>query len=396
MDLLNIQRASAQILSKDISNYKRYLYERIDFASKLIGIKGARGAGKSTLMLQYAKSLELPASKLLFVSADHPAMSGVSLYDLADAFYARGGKVLIIDEIHKSPDFSKELKAIYDFFDLQVVFSGSSAIEIAHSTADLSRRAAIYTLNVLSLREFAELETGEKLPAFTLDQIVSNHQDIASEIMKKIRPLEQFTNYLEYGAYPFFLESKRQYPLSLLEVVNLTIDLDLAQIYSIDPSKLDKLKKIIYMLCSSKPYELNISKLASATELSWATIQKYLAQMDAGSLVRIVRGGSGMRAVNKPDKLLLDNPNLFAVLCANADKGAIRESFFASQLGSNHQVHYHNQGDFLIDDRLVFEVGGKGKSFDQIRGVTNSFLAVDDIEIGADNRIPLWLFGFLY
>ncbi len=395
MNLATLQKISVQILGKEIPSYKRYLYNTVDFTSKLIGIKGSRGTGKSTIMLQYAKSLDLPASKILYLSCDHPAMSGVSLYEVADSFYARGGKLLIIDEIHKSPNFSNELKAIYDVFDLQVIFSGSSALQIEHQSADLSRRAVIHTLGLLSLREFCELETKQSFKSYSLDEILLNHEDIVPEIMKQIRPLEQFNNYCEYGCYPFFQESLIDYPSKLLEVINVTIDSDLCGIYNIDPSKLDKLKKIIYMLCSSKPYEVNISKLSSAVGASWSTLQKYLERMDAGSLIHIVRGGVGMRAVNKPDKLLLDNPNLFTVLCANSDIGAIRESFFVSQIGLSHQVHYHDKGDFIVDDKLVFEVGGASKDNSQLEG-QKGYVVADDMEIGFNNKIPLWLMGFLY
>jgi predicted AAA+ superfamily ATPase len=396
MNLPILQKISAQILAKTIPPYRRWLFEKIDFGGKLIGIKGPRGSGKSTLLLQYAKSRNLPASKMLYINCDHPAMSATSLYEVAEHFYARGGELLFIDEIHKSRNFSQELKAIYDVFDLQVIFSGSSALEIEHASGDLSRRAVVHDLGVLSLREFVELQTGEHFPAYSLDEIVENHFDIASEIMTKIRPLEQFGNYMQYGCYPFYRESLIDYPQKLLEVINLTIDSDLSAIYNIDSSKLEILKKVIYMLCVTKPYDLNIKKLSSAVGTSWQTLAKYLERMDAGSLIHIVRQGKGMRAVNRPDKLLLDNPNLFTVLCASANIGSVRESFFVSQVGLKHQVHYHDKGDFIVDDSKVFEVGGASKSDDQLEGNPNSYVVSDDIEVGLDKRIPLWLFGFIY
>jgi len=396
MNLPILQKISAQILSKKIPPYRRWLFKKIDFNSRLIGIKGPRGSGKSTLLLQYAKSKKLPASKILYINCDHPAMSATSLYEVAEHFYARGGELLFIDEIHKSKNFSQELKTIYDIFDLQIIFSGSSALEIEHASGDLSRRAVVHNLGVLSLREFIELQTGEEFPSYSLDEIVENHFDIASEIMTKIRPLEQFTNYMQYGCYPFYRESLIDYPQKLLEVINLTIDSDLSAIYNIDSSKLDILKKIIYMLCVTKPYDLNIKKLSSAVEVSWQTLAKYLERMDAGSLIHIVRQGKGMRAVNRPDKLLLDNPNLFTVLCASANIGSIRESFFVSQVGLKHQVHYHDKGDFIVDDNKVFEIGGASKSDAQLEGNPNGYVVADDIEIGFDNKIPLWLFGFMY
>ena len=201
---------------------------------------------------------------------------------------------------------------------------------------------------------------------------------------------------MKYGCYPFYKESLRDYSMKLLEIINLTIDSDLCGIYNIEPSKLDKLKKIIYMLCSTKPYELNISKLSTAVGTSWPTLQKYLERMDAGSLIHIVRAGEGMRAINKPDKLLLDNPNLFVVACGNGDIGSIRESFFVSQLVLHNQVHYHDKGDFIINDNYVFEIGGASKDASQLKGNKNGYVVNDDVEIGFDNKIPLWLFGFLY
>ena len=396
MSLPILQKISAQILSRPIPAYQRWLYKKIDFNGKLIGIKGPRGAGKSTLLRQYASLCNIEPSKILFISCDHPAMADVSLYDIAEAFYARGGQLLIIDEIHKSENFSTALKAIYDVFDLQVIFSGSSALRLEHAQGDLSRRAVVHYLGVLSLREFIEIETGEDFPSYSLEEILSNHYDIASTIMKRIRPLEQFNNYLDHGCYPFYQESRIDYPQKLLEVISLTIDADLCGIFNIDPSKLDKLKKVMYMLCSTSPYELNISKLSGAVGTSLPTLSKYLERMDAGSLIHIVRGGSGMRAVNKPDKLLLDNPNMFNVLCASADIGSIRESFFVSQLTMSNQIHYHDKGDFIVNDKYVFEIGGSSKKGSQLEGNTNGYIAADDIEIGDERKIPLWLFGFLY
>lgn len=391
-----LQKISAQILSHPIPSYRRSLYDTIDFKSKLIGIKGPRGAGKSTMLRQYAKLCGIEPSKILYISCDHPAMAETSLYDLAEAFYARGGKLLIIDEIHKSDNFSIQLKAIYDVFDLHVLFSGSSALRLEHAQGDLSRRAVVHYLGVLSLREFIEIETGEPFPRYALADILERHYDIAVNIMSRIRPLEQFGNYLDHGCYPFYRESLIDYPQKLLEVISLTIDADLCGIFNIDPSKLDKLKKVMYMLCSTSPYELNVSKLSGAVGTSWPTLSKYLERMDAGGLIHIVRGGSGMRAVNKPDKLLLDNPNMFNVLCAQSDIGSVRESFFVSQLSLSHQIHYHDKGDFIIDDKWVFEIGGSSKTSSQLEGNPNGFIAADDIEIGDSRKIPLWLFGFLY
>jgi len=397
MNLAILKKISAQILSRSVPPLRRMLYHNIDFNSKLIGIKGARGAGKSTILRQFVKSCSLSPAEILFVSCEHPAMAQASLHDIAEDFYAHGGKLFIVDEIHKAPNFSQSLKAIYDLFDLQVIFSGSSALKIEHGKADLSRRAVIHHLGVLSLSEFITLQTGKTFKTFTLAEILSNHYDIAVDIIGKTRPLEQIGYYFAYGCYPFYLESLTDYPHKLSEVVSLTIDNDLCSIFNIAPSKLDKLKKILYMLCVTPPYEVNISKLSSAVGVSWLTLAKYIERMDAGSLLHIIRGGKGMRAVNKPDKLLLDNPNLFNILCASPNIGSVRESFFVSAIieSGKHQIHYHDQGDFIIDEKYVFEIGGKSKDRKQLTDNGNGYIAADGLEVGDGVKIPLWLFGFL-
>lgn len=391
-----LRQTSNFIMARDVPSYRRFLLEKMDFSDRLIGIRGARGSGKTTLMLQYAHACNLPSSKILYLSCDHPAMAEEDLFAIAQTFYQEGGKLLILDEIHKAKNVGIALKAIYDTFNLQVIFSGSSALQITQTTADLSRRAVMFHLPVLSLREFIEIETNLRIPALTLDSIVQNHQDIAFGISQKIRPIEYFRRYCDSGAYPFYQESIANYPLKLLEVINHTIDVDLTALFNIDPSKLDKLKKVLYMLCATPPLELNKAKISGAVGTSWPTLAKYIELMQSADLLYSLRGGSGMRAVNRPDKLLLNNPNLFKVLCANPNMGSIRESFFVSQMRYQHQVHYHDQGDFLIDEQFIFEIGGAKKTLSQIKNQNQAFLALDDIEVGHGQAIPLWLFGFLY
>lgn len=391
-----IRQASAFILAQPQPEYRRFLHAEIDFDERLIGIKGARGSGKTTMLLQYALASGAPGEKILYIACDHPAMMDVNLYDLAQIFYQEGGKLLLIDEVHKAKGFAVALKAIRDTFKLQVIFSGSSALRIEHELADLSRRAVVYELPVLSLREFMEVETNESFAAYSLEGIIANHQTISADVCSRIRPIEYFQKYLQYGAYPFYRESRKSYTQKLLEVVNITIDSDLCGLYNIEPRKLDKLKKILYMLCSTPPVELNKSKISSAVGASWPTLSKYLERMQAGSLIHSVRAGAGMRTVNKPDKLLLDNSNLFYALCANPNIGSIRETFFVSQLSHGHQVHYHDQGDFIIDDKYIFEIGGSDKTARQLGEQSNAYVVADDIETGAPKQIPLWIFGMGY
>ena len=383
-------------MSQKPSSFKRFLYEKIDFSTQIIGIVGGRGSGKTTLMHQYAKASKYKPSQILYISCDHPSVLSADIYAIADNFYTHGGKLLLLDEIHKVKDFSAHIKAIYDFTDLQVIFSGSSAMNIKHEIGDLSRRALVYEMPVLSFREYLALKNIAHLRAYTLQEILTSHEDIVVDILSEIKPLEHFGEYLDHGAYPFFKEGINSYSDRLLEVVNTTIDSDLASIFNISYEKLDALKKVLYMLCSTSPYEVNKSKLSASAGVAWSTLSKYLEYMQKGSLLNIIRGSKGHKTIQTPNKILLNNPNLFAVLCAKADVGAVRESFLVSQLLNEHQVHYHHQGDFLIDEKIVLEVGGTSKDAKQIAGMKDAYLAVDDIESGYDNAIPLWLFGFLY
>ena len=391
-----LHKLSKRFLSHKASSFRRFLYQEIDFKAQIIGIVGGRGSGKTTLMHQYAKASSFKPSQILYISCDHPALIHTDLYEVADSFYTHGGKLLLLDEIHKVKDFSAHLKAIYDFSDLQVIFSGSSAMNIKHEIGDLSRRALVYDMPVLSFREYLSLKNIAHLKAYTLEEIVTSHEDIVVEILEEIKPLEHFSHYLEYGAYPFFKEGIGSYSDRLLEVVHTTIDSDLASIFNISYDKLDALKKVLYMLCATSPYEVNKSKLSASAGVSWSTLSKYLDYMQKGSLLHILRGSKGHKTIQTPNKILLNNSNLFAVLCAKAESGSIRESFIVSQLLTKHQLHYHHQGDFLVDDSIVIEVGGKSKDSKQIMGIDNAYLAIDDIESGYGNAIPLWLFGFLY
>jgi len=391
-----LSKLSKRFLSAKPPSFKRFLYDRIDFSARIIGIVGGRGSGKTTLMHQYAKASRYKPSQILYISCDHPSVINSDLYGIADDFYTHGGKLLLLDEIHKVKDFAAHIKAIYDFTDLKVLFSGSSAINIRHEIGDLSRRALVYEMPVLSFREYLALKNIAHLPSYPLEDLLASHEDIVVDILSEVKPLEHFSDYLDHGAYPFFKEGVHSYSDRLIEVVNTTIDSDLASIFNISYEKLDALKKVLYMLCSTTPYEVNKSKLSASVGVSWSTLSKYLDYMQKGSLLTILRGSKGHKTIQAPNKILLNNPNLFAVLCAKADQGAVRESFLVSQLLTDHQVHYHHQGDFLVDEKIVLEVGGRSKDAAQIAGLEDAYLAIDDIESGYDNVIPLWLFGFLY
>jgi predicted AAA+ superfamily ATPase len=391
-----LKKISKAWLSKKAPNFYRSLYKKIDFNTRIIGIKGARGSGKTTILNQYAKNSNFKASQILYVSCDSPIMADVDLFELATSFEQYGGKLLLIDEIHKSPNFSAHIKSMYDFLNIQVVFTGSSAIILNHESGDLSRRATMHYLPAMSLREFISLKENINLKSYTLKDILLHHEDISFEILEQIKPLEQYSKYIKYGAYPFFKETITDYPSRLLDVINLTIESDLSAIFNIDASKQNVLKRVLSMLCSTTPYEISKSKLSQDTNISWATLSKYLTYMKQGDLINLIDAPNNHKKLNKASKMLLNNPNLFYVLCSTPNIGSIRESYFVSQLNHIHNIHYHDMGDFIIDDKYVLEIGGASKGDKQIKDISNGFVVRDDIETGYDNIIPLWLFGFLY
>ena len=395
--LNNLRNTFLKQLSNTSLEFKRYMHYSFDMNDKLIGILGSRGVGKTTFILQYLKELETPLEKKLYFSVDHFYALNYSLYEIAQEFSKIGGEVLAIDEIHKYPNFATELKSIYDTFDIKVIFSGASAIALENSKVDLSRRAVLYRVNGLSFREFLKFETKEEFPAYTLKEVLVNHIEIAYKINEKIKPFEYFTKYLQYGYYPFYKQNINLYAQKLNEVLNIVLESDLPLIFKVDPLNINKLKKLLAMLCQTKPYELNISKLSAKIGLNRATLYNYLSYLEAGGLTKMVRQHSrGDKIFTKPEKLYLNNTNLSTSYCQNQDKGTNREIFFVNQVSQNHIINYSKIGDFLVDEEWIFEIRGKNKNFKQIKDVRNSFVVADDIEIGFKNKIPLWLFGFLY
>jgi predicted AAA+ superfamily ATPase len=290
------------------------------------------------------------------------------------------------------------LKLIYDsFISLNLLFTGSNAVAIDNAKADLSRRAVVHRLPVLSFREFLELETKEKFESITLENIVDNHTSHAIDILSKIKPFAYFEEYLKNGAYPFYKSSKNSYIQKLLSASMQILETDLPMIYTIDHDKINSLKKMMIMLCQSEPYDINISKLCGAVELNQRTLYKYLGILQAAGLIRILGAkSSGVSIISKPEKLYLDNTNLFSIFCDSPKKGTIRETFFASSLSYGHSLNYPKSADFIVNERYTFEVGGKDKSFKQLQDIKEGYVVADDIEVGVDDKIPLWLFGFLY
>jgi predicted AAA+ superfamily ATPase len=392
-----IREYQRKIFDKHDFQYKRYFSDMIDFSNSMIGIVGARGVGKTTFLIQYLKELELPFSQKLYISAD--IITIPSLFEVAELFHKEDGKVLIIDEIHKYNDFEIELKKIYDILDLKVIFSGSSALQIDHAKADLSRRAIIYHVHGLSFREFIELNQSITLPKYTLDEILSSHVDISYELLKSFKLRLEYKEYIKSGYYPFYFENKDSYLLKLNETVNTVIEVDIPSIFPIEYQNVINLKKLIRLICASLPYTPNIKELLAKMDMgeNYKGLYRFLDYLRQAKILNIVKSKSkGDSIFVKPEKIYLNNPNLHFAYCENTQIGTIREAMFCSMLMPNHTITIPKKGDFLIDDQYIFEIGGKNKTFKQIKDIENSFVVSDDIEIGSGNKIPLWLFGFLY
>jgi len=397
MILETLTKRYNQIQKLQRHEYQRYFSNVVDFDDKMVGILGSRGVGKTTYILQYLKALDIPRQKKLYFSADSIILSNHSLYEIAEEFSRMGGEVLAIDEIHKYKNFEHELKEMYDFLDLKIIFSGSSALQLEHKKADLSRRAVLYRVHGLSFREFLELKLGRAFPTYTLHEIIKNHIDIAYGLSETFKPFEYFKEYLQSGYFPYYFENPNSYGQKLEETVNTVIESDLPIIFNIEPQNIQKLKQLISLLCTSDPFELNLTKLSQKIGINRTTLYQYIYYLNMGNLLYSLKAKTKGDAIFiKPSKLYLNNPNLSFYYCQNSVIGTIREEFFINMLRINHTLTYPTKGDFLVDDVYTFEVGGKNKGFEQIKNIPNSFVVADDIESGFGNKIPLWLFGFLY
>ena len=406
MNLHNSYEEQAIRLHKVSLEKKRYLYHRINWNLKSIGILGQRGLGKTTMMLQYIKENFEESDEALYISLDNPYFQSISLLDFAKEFEQNGGKVLFIDEVHKYNDWSTHIKNIYDMLELKVVFSGSSILQISKQNADLSRRTIIYQLENLSFREYLYLEDMGTFEPVEMQVLLTDHKKIATQIAQKIKPLKLFKEYLQYGAYPFILEDRESYHQRIIQIINLILESDLPFINKIEVQQISKLKKLIYLLAVNVPFIPNIKDLSETTEISRPKVYEYLNHLEDAKIINSIRSKTkGYKILSKPEKLFMQNTNITYAITSSIDIGSARESFFVNQVKNyyasqnlflDESIYTASKGDFLVDGRYTFEIGGKGKSFKQIQGIVDSFIASDDIEIGFGNKIPLWLFGFLY
>lgn len=387
-------------LERITDEHFRFLYHQLPKGERMLAVRGPRGAGKTTLLLQWLKYELGTGSGALYVTADHPWFYTNSLLELAGDFVKYGGKHLLVDEIHQYPNWSRELKNIYDAHSgLQVIVTASSALDLHRGAADLSRRLLSFELPGLSFREYLALVHGIELPAVSLADLMANHPDISRKCVARFRPLPLFRDYWRSGYLPFVLEGDNAfYTARLLETVNATLERDLRVIEEYSASNIQKIKKLLGVLAESVPFEPNISALAGKLGMGRDTVNNFIQHLSSARLLNLLNtAAKGVAALQKPDKIYLENTNLSYAMKGNPNQGTLRETFFLNQLrNAGHEVNLPPKGDFLIDGQLVAEVGGKNKDAKQFRGVPNAFIAADDIETGFGQRIPLWLFGFLY
>ena len=381
-------------------SFQRFLYNKIDWSERLIGIKGARGVGKSTMMLQHMKLNFKDLSLAFYVSLDHIWFSDHTLSELVEYLYTHGVSHVFLDEVHRYPTWIREIKNIYDDYpQLHIVFTGSSLLEIDNAEADLSRRLRIYTLPGLSFREYLAINKIAQLPALSLEYLLAQHIQTASSITSKLKVLPHFEKYLQQGYYPFFLEttSTESYLERLQQVVTTVIENDIPAVEDIEYETLKKAKRLLVTLAKMVPFTPNMTTLCEILSTTRNQLIRLLSLLERSALIRqLTAEKKNLKAMGKPDKILFNNPNLMYALNRPADTGTVRESFFSSMLSVNHSISYPKQGDLLVDGQFLFEVGGKGKGFSQISGLPDSYVAADETEIGFGNKIPLWLFGLLY
>ena len=385
-------------LSQVSLDFKRYLYPQINWDSSVIGIMGERGVGKTTMLLQRIKEKYVNPDDTFYISLDHYWFGTHELQDLIKFMYKRGITEFYIDEVHKYKGWSSILKTLVDeLHDLRIVYTGSSLLEIDNAKVDMSRRQTPYTLKGMSFREYLEYDGILKMNAVTLEELLANHVPIAMDIVSKTKVLVAFDTYLHTGVYPFYRDAGKDFLVRLKEVVDTVIESDLPAVEKITYDTVDKCKKLLMIIAENVPLQPNVDKLATSLGTTRDTLLKLLYKLDKAEILELltVELKSYKKLVN-PEKIYLGNTNLMYSLSPKIEIGTLRETFFIDQCASVGTVQMPPKGDFLVNGKYLFEVGGEGKTFDQIADIPNSYLAVDGIETGYGARIPLWMFGLLY
>lgn len=378
--------------------FKRYLHDRIDWSLRLIGIKGARGVGKTTMLLQHIKESFGKIDDALYVSLDNLWFNTYKLEDLVEFLYTHGVMHIYLDEVHRYKDWAVLLKNFYDSYpDLNIVYTGSAMLAIDNSKADLSRRQSLYSLNGLSFREYLAYEGVVSIPTIRLEEMLSNHVEYAVDVISRVKVLKYFDKYLREGYYPYYKEAGNDYLMRVGEVARLVIDNDIPSVEDITYATAQKIKTLLMVIAGNVPLEPNISKLSSQLESTRDQTLKMLYLLDRADLLLLLTEKlKNYKHLTSPEKIYLNNTNLMYALSGKISEGTVRETFFANQVGAVTALTMPKRGDFMADGKYLFEVGGSSKTFDQIAGIPDSYLAIDDIETGTGNRIPLWVFGCMY
>lgn len=388
-----------RLISVTKTDFVRDIANRINWDCHLISIRGARGVGKTTLMLQYLKLHDIDYKSKLYVSLDSNYFTRHSLLDFVEKFYQQGGKHLFLDEVHKYPGWSNEIKEIYDSYpDLKLVISGSSLIDILNADADLSRRCIPYVMQGLSYREYLAMAYKIDLPIITLEELLTSPESLCDNINYQCRPLAYFEEYLKQGYYPFILEGEQEYPIRIENVINFILEVELPQLCNVDISNIRKIRSLLTILASKVPLQVDMTKISAAAGIARTTLLSYLQILHRARLLNLLYSGDeSVKKMQKPDKIYLENPNMIDVLSLTGGNiGTIREVFVVNQLSYQHKVEYTKAGDILVDKKYTIEIGGKSKDGKQIANIHDSYIAADNIEFPSGNKIPLWAFGFIY
>lgn len=393
---MNILKENHERINKSLNlSFKRYLFNNIDFSPRLIIISGCRGVGKTTLLLQYLKE----QNQGIYISLDHIYFNTRTLLATVNELYEEGHRLIALDEVHKYENWSQELKNIYDSYpDLKLIVTSSSALDIMSGESDLSRRADLYELVGMSFREYLEFEHGIKVNPVSIDTLIKDHVEIASSLINEIPVLKYYKHYLKKGYYPFYKDTGNKYHSRILAIINQVIETDLPPIFNMDYSSVRQIKKLLAVIAKVAPFSPNISNLARDLEISRSRVLEFIDYLDRAGLLNVLKSALKSDSVMaKPDKIFLENPNLIQTLAfEQTNLGTGEESFFMGAVKVKNKVFTPANGDFMVNHTYVFEVGGKNKSFHQIKNMPNSYLAKDDLEIGYGNTVPLWLFGLLY
>jgi Predicted ATPase (AAA+ superfamily) len=391
LSLVNIHNALQEQSQKTI---RRELMDEIDWNDRIIGIKGFRGVGKTTFLLDIIKEKFLNDKSCLYVNLNNFYFTKRKIISFADEFYKTGGKTLILEQIHKYPGWAAELRTCYDNFpEMQIIFSASPVLRVLEGNSELKDIAKIYHLEGFSFREYLNYQTCKNFRSYSLTEILENHKTIAQDIVQEVKPLAYFNDYLKDGYYPYFSESKAFYSETLLKHINLALEIDVTYLNQIDLQYLPKLRKLLQIIASQAPFSPNVSKISSDVQTSRATIMNYLRYMKNARLVNLLFSNGNEDEIKKPDLVYLHNTNLmYAIDDSNINNGILRKTFFYNQVGYKNQIKTSEKADFKVNGELNFSVGGKYTA----PAEDGYFAAADMIEIGKDNTIPLWLFGFLY